>query len=290
MKIDKIVFACSEAYSPFWYIQSKIWKTKFNIEPVCLLFGDKTKLGLSEEFGQIHEMKFDVSLPPIIQIQFSKFFFPTMEPETTWMIGDMDQIPLQTEHFLKDLDKVSPEAYVHFNYTLCAQMRPLPADVFLQRGAYVNGGYDLPGHYHCAKGKYYKQLFFQDRSFNEVVKYVVDSNRYGMIKEDAKRNLNPAIHGSFWVAEEMYTSEHIWYGYKKKVFDGFYGKEYHIWDGKIDRVGRMGGQWNGSDYVYDAEKLRKGGPNGYVDIHCHRPYHEQEGPLMNVLKIAGMIE
>lgn len=288
MKIDKIVFACSEYYSPFWNIQAKIWKTKFNIHPVCLFFGDKTKHNMSEEYGTVVEQKYDDTLPKIIQIQFSKFFYPTLDEnqESVYMIGDIDQIPLQTNHFMRDLDLVSQDAYCHFNYTLCAQMRNLPGKVFIDRGAYVNGGFDLPGHYHAAKAKYYKKLFFQDRSFADVVRYIIDSKRYGMILPDAQKNLNAEIHGSFWVAEEMYTSEHIWYGMKKGVFNGFHGREYHIFDGKIDRVGKYGGQWNGKEYVYDEKKLLMG---GYVDIHCHRPYHEQEAPLMEILKKAGMI-
>lgn len=286
MKIDKIVFACSQFYSPFWNIQSQIWKTKFNIEPVCLLFADRMSTDVSEKYGQVIEVPFDKSLPDIIQLQFTKFFHPSTEPDKTWLIGDIDQIPLQTEHFTNGMDEVADDAYVHFNYTLCAQMRGLPGEVFYQRGAYVNGGFDLPGHYHCAKGKYYRDLYFQDRSLKEVVKHVIDSQRYGMIKEDARRNLNHSIHGSFWVAEEMYTSEYLWYGMKKKTISSFIGKEYHIWDGKIDRVGRMGGQWNGQNYVYDEQKLKT---KGYVDIHCHRPYSEQEKPLMKVLETAGMI-
>lgn len=293
MKIDKIVFSCSEAYSPWWNIQSRVWRTKFGIEPVCLLYGDKAKCGMSEEFGSIVEMAFDPSLPHIIQIQFSKFHHPTTDPESTWLIGDMDQIPLQVRHFTEGVDQVPENGYMHFNYTLCGQMRGLNGEVFKRMGAYVNGGFDLPGHYHAAKGRIYDALYFKGRSFSDVVKEVVESNRYGMVKEDARRNLNPAIHGSFWVAEEMYTSEHLWYGIRKGIVDGFHGKEYHIWDGKIDRVGNLRDsqgrwipQWNGTDYVYDAARLAAG---GYVDLHCHRPYHEQEKAMMRILEIAGMV-
>lgn len=294
MKIDKIVFGCSEYYSPFWNIQSKIWKTKFGIEPICLLFGNKSKCNMSEEYGKIEECQFNSDFPDIIQLQFYKFYRPTLDENCTYIIGDIDQIPLQTEYFLNGLDFISENAYAHFNYTLCAQMRQgITADVFLKRGAYVNGGYDLPGHYHCAKGKFYKELYFKNKSFEDVLKYVIESKRYGMIKEDAQRNLNKQIHGSFWVAEEMYTSEYLWYGIRNKVVDSFYGKEYHIWDQKIDRVGNLRDsngrwipQWNGKNYIFDVNKLKN---KGYVDIHCHRPYDEQETAMMDVLKTANMI-
>jgi hypothetical protein len=335
MKIDKVVFSCSETFSPFWNIQSKVWKTKFGVEPVCLLFGDKKSCKVSEEYGEVIEQKYDPDLPQIIQIQFSKFYHPKVEPETTWIIGDIDQIPLQTEYFLNDLPNVPDDAYAHLNYTLTAQMRPgirpdgmpgISPDTFLKVGAYVNGGYDLPGHYHVAKGKLYENLFFRDKSFKEVVQGVIDARRHGMVTEDARNTLNKSIHGDYWVAEEGYTSEQIWYGLKsKRITGGFFGKEYHIFDGKIDRVGngtwfdpngwtetdiknmaesnkttpenivqylkqnnikKRSMQWTGKEYLYDVEKLKN---KGYMDIHCYRPYHEQEGPMMRILEIAGMI-
>lgn len=306
MKLDKVVFGCSEAYSPWWNIQSKIWRTKFNVEPVCLLFGDKKKCGMSEEYGKVEEMQFDPDLPNIIQIQFCKFFYPQTEPDKTWIIGDIDQIPLQTDYFLNDLPSIPDDAYVHLNYTQTAQMRPfttrkdglsgLDPDAFRKLGPCVisgAAGFDLPGHYHVAKGHLYEELFFKNKSLKDVIKSVIESKRYGMITPEHLKNLNPTIHGSYWVAEESYTSEHIWYGLRTKKFNGFYGKEYHLWDQKIDRVGniydqngRRIPQWNGTNYIFNEAKLRN---KGYMDLHCHRPYHEQEKAMMQVLNIAGMI-
>lgn len=302
MKIDKVLFSCSEAYAPWWGIQSKIWKTKFGIHPVCLLYGDKQKCNMSEEYGEVVENRFDPSLPNIIQIQFSKFYYPKTEPDTTWIIGDMDQIPLQTEYFLDGIDKIADDIYVHLNYTLTAQMRAgirpdgypgMSADSFVKLGGAVNGGYDLPGHYHVAKGKSFEKLFFNDKTFEEVLRYVMESKRYGFTTEESQKSLNKDIHGAFWVAEESYTSEQVWYGLKSKKIGGFYGKEYHIWNQKIDRVGRLTDsngrwipQWTGTDYLYDVNKLKN---KGYMDLHCHRPYHEQEKAMMKILEIAGMI-
>ena len=304
MKLDKVVFGCSEAYSPWWNIQSRVWRTKFDVEPVCLLYGDKKKCNLSEEYGRVVEMSFDTDFPEIIQIQFGKFHYPSTEPDKTWIIGDIDQIPLQTEYFLEGLKGVPDDGYAHLNYTQTAQMRPgvrpdgflgIDPQSFIRCGSCVNGGYDLPGHYHVAKGWLYEKLFFDNRSFKEVMKYVIDSKRYGIFEESAIKSfsLNKNIHGTHWLAEEGYTSEQIWYGLKSKKISGFYGKEYHLWNQKIDRVGRLFDaqgrftpQWTGSNYLYDENKLRN---KGYMDLHCHRPYHEQEVPMMRILEIAEMI-
>jgi hypothetical protein len=302
MKIDKVIFSCSETFSPFWNIQSEVWKTKFDVEPVCILFGDKKNCNLSEKYGEVIERKFDKTLPDIIQIQFYKFYHPITEPETTWIIGDIDQIPLQTEYFLNDLPSVSDDGYAHLNYTLTAQMRKttrtdgmpgLSPDSFFKVGACVNGGYDFPGHYHVAKGKLFRDLFFNKKSFEDVLRYIIDSPQYGMRSEEHLRMLSKEIHGNYWVAEESYTTEQIWYGLRRGYIKDFFGKEYHMWEQKIDRVGRLVDsngkwikQWTGEDYIYDEVKLRN---KGYMDLHCHRPYHEQEKAMMKILEKAGMI-
>ena len=94
MKIDKIVFSTSEEYSDFWYTISRVYKKFLNIEPVCLLFTDREDFNLSSEFGEVKKIKFIPDLPKIIQITWSKFYYTQFEPETIWMIGDIDQIPL----------------------------------------------------------------------------------------------------------------------------------------------------------------------------------------------------
>lgn len=301
MKIDKIVFSSSVEYSPFWNIQSRVWKTKFGVEPVCLLFGGtKKQCGLSEEYGTIHEIPFDPSLPNIIQLQFYKYYFPQADPEKVWMVGDIDQIPLQTEHFTEGLESVSENAYCHMNHSLCAQIHNVPREkcvvngepIFLQKGGFSTGGYDLPGHHHIAKGRIMKSLFFRDKSFYETMKHIVESRRYGMIKP-WNGQINQ-IHGDFWCADEWYTSEKIWYGYQAgNIFDSMFFKDYHIWNNKICRSGIMpnanGGwtrQWDGVQYNYDPVKVKD---KTYVEIHCHRGYREQEASLMRLLEFAGMI-
>jgi hypothetical protein len=315
MKIDKIVFSSSVDYSPFWNIQAKVWKTKFGIEPVCLLFGgSKKNCGMSEEHGTVHEIPFDPSLPSIIQLQFYKFFFPSTEPDKIWMIGDIDLLPLQTKHFFEGLSNVSDAAYCHFNHSSPAQNHGLSLSncvddkgipLFLKRGGFTTGGYDLPANYHAAKGKMMGELFFPSHDFNSTLKEIIESKRYGMgEKWDGQIN---DIHGNNWLAEEAYTSERIFFGYKRGAFTEFYGKQYdsthqHIsWHGRLaDQNGRWTPQWTGTDYIYDVNRLKN---NGYVDIHCWKGkrwaesgpprviegYKEQEIAMMRILEQAGMI-
>jgi len=315
MKIDKIVFSSSVDYSPFWNIQARIWKTKFGIEPICLLFGgSKKQCGMSEEHGTVHEIPFDETLPPIIQLQFYKFFFPSTDPDKTWMIGDIDLLPLQTNHFLDGLSEVSDTAYCHLNHSSPAQnhgLRPFNCvdekgvPLFLKRGGCTTGGYDLPANYHIAKGRLMGQLFFPSNNFSDTLREIIDSSRYGMSgKWDGQVK---EIHGTNWLAEEMYTSERVFFGYKRGSFSHFHSKQYdsthqHIsWHGRLaDQNGRWMPQWTGTDYIYDPNRLKN---KGYVDLHCWKGkrwaedgpprvlegYKEQETAMMKTLELAEMI-
>ena len=68
------------------------------IEPICLLWGRKENTNMHEKYGKIREMEFIPYIPKVIQITWSKFHFVREEPETTWLIGDIDQIALTGEY------------------------------------------------------------------------------------------------------------------------------------------------------------------------------------------------
>ena len=71
MKIDKVIFSTSEEYSKFWNIQSKIYKEVLDIEPICILYGEKKNTDMTEEYGKVIERDFDPTLPKVLQITWS---------------------------------------------------------------------------------------------------------------------------------------------------------------------------------------------------------------------------
>jgi hypothetical protein len=286
MKADKIIFTCSEQFSPFWNLQSRIWKTKIGVEPLLLLYGKKANTDVSEEFGRVIEVETDSSIPSILQVTMSKFIFPSCEPDTTWMIGDIDMLPLQTNYFTKRIENIPSDdnVYAHLNFCGISQSMGVDPRTFFTKGGQTTGGVNLPGHYHIAKGKLYGALFAQNRSISEVVRSMVESKRYGMFDPAVQKyiGLDPTIHGSHWCAEEDYTSEIL----AKKAKTNEVNLQGVCYNNRSERVDRA--VWNPKtkSYAFDPIRLAEG---GYVDIHCHRPFHEQEESLRNILKMAGMI-
>lgn len=287
MKIDKIVFSCSEEFSPFWNVQAPLWAS-MGIKPVCLLFGKKANTTMSEAHGEVIELEYDQSLPWVVQLTWAKFAHPTSEPETTWMIGDIDLVPLQKFYFTRNLEHVDPGHYVHLNAGAIGAQRLGRLDGFEACGSQrvcmdrrSGPGADVPGHYHVAKGKLF-EIMTHGAPFIDQVRLIVESGRYGLgpygcdwIQQDRDKGFH--AREWYWCAEEAYSSEQLFLAIEQgKVkyapcrYDNGNGGQ------RIDRSG-----WNGTDYHgFSMEAVSAG---RYVDIHCARPYAAQEAALARIL-------
>ena len=296
MKIDKVIFSTSEEYSGFWNIQSQIYKESLGIEPICLLFGKKENTNMTEEFGTIVEREFIEDLPKVIQITWSKYDFPKTEPDTTWMLGDIDMVPLQKFYFTENIKDAPDDAYLHLNFAGISLPRRGTLDAFLKegseaharsRGSY-NTGADLAGHYHVSRGSNFDKLFSQGKTFREQIEHITTAHRYGLgpAGQAPKPEGTDAIMNAgsyYWCAEESYSSELIFEAFQKKDIN-FYGYCYHNSINRIDRS-----TWNNDikDYGYEPERLKSG--KEIVDIHCERPYEKQEDALNRIVELSGIL-
>lgn len=359
MKIDKIVFSSSEEYSGFWNIQSFVWNKFLGIEPVCLLWGKIKNTDMSDKYGQIIEKEYDENLVKSLQLTWSKFHHTATEPNTTWIIGDMDLVPLQKAWFTDKIEKVHEDSYTHLASTeherrgdvLDARLNYpgwpyrtgrgliFNPDIYLKRfnngitglpvwGGFVSGphadcGADLPAYYHAAKGSTFtKALNLNDGSFKEQVSYIIDKNKFGygpqrnITVEQAAIELShvpvPKEELYYWLADENYTSYKIYHAIKDRKI------RYEIaavpWGNPVDRLDRA--TWDGSKYEWGLVPVLHGerGPAAsfctlkynmpkelrgqdaslhaalqrsfIIDIHCHRPYEEQESALREMVMTA----
>lgn len=301
MRIQKAIFSVSEppAYSSYWNMQSKLYKLGLGIEPVCLLFGKKANTDMTEEYGKIIEMDLIPDLPWALQMVLSRFYYPTTEPETMWIVGDIDLLPLQKNHFVSKIAPYPDDHYLCLNNSGIAMPRCGRPDAFLALGPEVYGkqrgtiGCDIPAHYHVGKGYHFKNLYFQDKSFEDVVRHIINENRYGMGVNcgwpiEKKTEVLPlyAAGGQYWwywCAEENYTSECLYSAIKnnKVFYDGinYNNSTERLWE------------WDkgNNDYKYNKNLLRDG---LYIDIHCCqvRPYGPQADALQRIIDISGILK
>ena len=286
MKIDKIVFCSSEEFSPFWNLQSFIWSEVFNIQPVCLLWGKIKNTDMSSRYGTIIEKEYNPDLIKSFQLTWSKFHHTMSEPETTWMIGDIDLFPLQKDLFTSVIDKIDDSAYTH-----------LASNVVTNQRYEEHGGY-LPAYYHVAKGKTFEKALSLDKGcFDEQISYIINDGRFTykneLTFEQSKNYFAPNIVGNnvvineneyqYWLTDERYTSFKIHDSHKKGIIDFATAIEYQIvshdchTQTRIDRPNFR----NNAYQRYNSSLLIN---NKLIDIHCHRPFKEQKESLYDIIE------
>lgn len=294
MKINKALFATSKEFSVFWNLNSKIYRTKLNIEPVCLLYGKKSDTDMTEDYGQVVEMPTLPGFPLLIQITWSKFFWPMQEPDTTWLIGDIDLMPLQRAWFTSNLESIAPDNYVHLDANGITQLSGSGyAWVGPQAGkapAVLQHETNMPGHYHVAKGHTFTALRTGPTTFEEELRHICNG-RYGNTR--GFRESDPIDQANLWCAEEARSTELVRHAIQRHAieFTGFslrHGIQRATGD-RIDRSTLKDEATNAvvsTDYAYDPQRLQRG---EYVDLHCARPFKTFLPQTLNVLNLSGML-
>jgi hypothetical protein len=308
MQIDKIVFSSSEKYSPFWNYQAKVW-SKMGITPVLLLWGKVKNTDVEDTHGEVIEMAYSDNAIKSLQMTWSKFFHTRSEPETTWLIGDIDLFPLQTHYFKDRLSAIPNDAYAHL--AARHQTSSNPTHFFDERGGETTGGQNLPAYYHLAKGKTFDSVYqLSDLDLTEYVNHIV-ALRYGRNIPSHFENLSPMQIAKsmetlgdqhsmepFWCADESYSSDTLWNACVNKTVQ-YFGTSFSVvnpsnpfmWN-RVDRH-----NWNGKHYSFvDLYRLKT---NNYIDLHCIGPSTSMDGKkatfedikesLNDILTVAGML-
>ena len=239
MKIDKVIHSCdnNKFYLDFWPLVSKVWKEKFNIEPILAFIGDED-VEIDETYGTVIRMGDVQPVPKYLQALWVRYWLPVTEPETTWMISDIDMFPISKEYFIDQIKDIDADKYVHLNP--CVETYGT-----------------LPSCYHIAKGKKFKEVLELPDSWEKSLKAVHKSN----LGSDPGWHLAGNEH---WFADERYANLKT-VKYPKKWDLVFLPREGGQNGRRIDRD-----RWE-----YEEDLVRQG---WYYDCHSIRPYenHKEE--------------
>lgn len=265
MKIDKILFSCdlNPHYAGFWNSISKHCQKLLGVKTQLVCLGDPTGTNFSDEYGEIKAVPLLEKYPKILQALWAKFYYTKEEPETTWMVGDLDLYPLQKDWFIKNIEKYDDDKYLHLNAGGYGPLWDSNDDIST----------GIPGYYHVAKGKTFQKALEFRNTFEEDIKYIFEAKKYGIqfhnrpIAEESK-SANPDSWG-WYCTEEEYCKDIL----LKNKFEVINVST--IFSG--NRVDRS----NGCNYDYD--KLRG---YEYVDMHSIRPYEDNQEKIENILSIC----
>ena len=225
MKIDYAIMSSdsNDLYLDFWPYVSKIWKLKFNIEPI-LIYIDNEDKQIDTTYGKVYKIKPIDSFPIYIQNLFVRYWYPITISDKTTIITDIDMLPISQYYFKEQITNIDDDKYVHINP--CIKSYGM-----------------IPSCYHIAKGKTYKEILDLSNSFE------LSLNQLNNFK-------NNRTNKEFWFTDEMYASEKLnKIKDKKKIVlierqDGQNGhridRENWIYDEKLIK----------SEYYFDSHCIR----------------------------------
>jgi hypothetical protein len=236
MKIQKAIVSSDDNrfYLDFWPSVSKVWKQKFGITPVLLYISD-SDFEPTTEFGEVVRYKPLEDFPLYLQTLWVRYFHPSTEPETTWIISDIDMFPISKEYFIDRISKIDDEAYVHLDPSIEEYQK-------------------FPSCYHIAKGKKFIDILDLPDDW-EMSMWRVASSKLGT---------DPGGHLSGkneWFADEQYATNKILSKIKMKKNIVFLEREGGRCGHRLDRI----------NFFYTKKDLEDG---YYYDCHSIRPYHQ----------------
>ena len=258
MKIDKVLFTIDDNphYFGFWSSISKHFKLRMNIESKLFILGTNVDISKYDtRYGEIEIVEPIPDIPKIIQSLIAKFYFTKSEPDTTWIIGDLDLYPLQQKHFKETIFDIPDDKYIHLNpHAYTTNWR--------------NKFEGLAGYFHVAKGSIFIDELKLDKSFEEIVNEIYTSNKYGIqfYNLGARPESKQASKDWGWFCcEEMYTGELL--RNSKKLIEIAPAQGYT----RLDR----------SYMVYDINDIKLG---KYIDFHSPRPYERYSSIIESIVE------
>lgn len=252
MKIDYAIMSSDSnpMYLDFWPTVSKLWKKKFNIEPILIYIDEDQEKEISTKYGTVLKLKPIKNIPISIQTLWSRYWLPIQYPENVCIISDIDMLPLSEKYFIDNIKNIKDDKYVHLNP--CIESYGM-----------------IPSCYHVAKGSMFEKVLKTSKSLEESLKnlHVDFGNPRHQLEDD------------YWFLDEEYASKSV-IDYKKnnpeKVI--FLQRDFGQNGKRIDRADFEDGIW---DYSLEDLKLGK-----YYDCHSIRPYQEYKNHIDKISKIA----
>jgi hypothetical protein len=265
MKVQKVIFSCdlNPQYVGFWNSISKHTHEFLGLETQLICLGDPSGLGFSDKHGELKVVPLMSEYPGILQALWAKFWFTSQEPETVWMVGDLDLYPLQKKLFLNNCDHLPDDSYAHLSPAAYGEL-------WHTYSPKIHPG--VPGYYHVAKGKTFTEMLELHDTFREAIDFMYNSGRFGIknqgVDQYAGETSRRIPHWGWFGAEEHYCSEIL---IKKK--DRVINAGVDGWK-RVDRS-------NGCQF--DMDVLKSG---GYVDMHSVRPYEPYAEQIEALLQIV----
>lgn len=265
MKVDKILFVSDSNlnYLSFWNAISRHHYTYLGIKCKLFFIGNKTeenKHFLSDEYGQVEIVEPIEDIPIIIQALWAKFWFTQTEPETNWLIGDIDMFLLNKNYIYESTSQINEDEYGHI---------------------YKISNY-YPGFLHFAKGKTFKKFLELSDSFEDDCRFIYETRRYGLFGEYIPDRVKDKKNYEFITCEEKLSTERLLHKNVKSIMKPELDDREIMFSEHLffpQGVVRDPSKYNLLDF-FDFQLKEK-----YYWFHCPRPYTLWKDQIEKILNI-----
>lgn len=248
MQITKAIVSSNDnpMYLDFWEIISKLWKVKFNIEPVLLYFGENYD-SVSKEYGTVIDMPIIENIPVSTQAQCSRIWYAGQCGDEVVITSDIDMLPLSPKYYVDSIIDVPDDKYVSLN--------PLNNNTY------------FPMCYNVGKSSTLKEILEIDSDWETFMTKLIKwadgpdcTDAYGM--------------GNYWSLDETWTSGRV-NAYKNVNADRIYpiARPNGVNGFRIDRP----------NWTYNVDLIKQ---DYYYDSHSVRPYNDHKESIDEIVNAS----
>jgi hypothetical protein len=98
-------------YLDFWPCVSRVWKLKFDIEPI-LLYVDEKNIDIDDTYGTVIKLTPILNISTVSQSQFARLWYLQFFPKDVCITTDMDMIPLSSYPFKTAIENIDDDEYI----------------------------------------------------------------------------------------------------------------------------------------------------------------------------------
>ena len=271
MKIDKVIFVSDSNinYLSFWNSVSKYYSTVLGLPCKLFFIGVKDasiNWYLSEEYGEVQVIP---DIPIIIQALWAKFWFTQTEPDTNWLIGDIDLYILDKDYLISSAAKIPDDGYGHIHAV------GTPDDWY------------FPGYSHVASGRKFKEYLELTDSFEDECRMIQNSKKYGCIREAdwvAPERVKDKQAYEYICSEEHLTTERLKKRIEKITILQPPNTKFRL-ETPYARHGH-----NTPDDMNLVIGFMNRHRDDWLDFHCPRPYTKWSGQIEYILNAYLSVE
>lgn len=260
MKVDKVLYVSDSNlnYLSFWPSVSRFTKKHLGIDCKLFFIGEPDEQTKKFLVGDVQVVRPIPDVPIIIQALWAKFWFTQTEPDTNWLIGDIDMYIFDKTKMLASLDQIPEDGYGH-----------------VHMGIHDGKPY-FPGYHHAASGRKFKEYLELTDDFESECRFIQTSKKYGIFGKTCPPRIKDKKDYEYICCEEQLTTERLSKRFSELTI--IY-PENHI---RFETPWAYHGENTPVDY--DMVRQFKNRPKEeWSDFHCPRPYTQWSNQIEEIL-------